>query len=107
MIQNRPYTEWSTEQSARWQDAADTFGKHLAEGTHDYALDRLPDSASEEAKVVAKQAVLDALYGVMMVLEGIGLTGWRGMTACSATLTALVLISFVRSVDLICRNTLS
>jgi hypothetical protein len=71
VVEKRPYTVWSTEQFARWIDAADTFGRHLAEGARDYALERIPESASDEAREVAKKAALDALYGVMMVLEGI------------------------------------
>jgi hypothetical protein len=67
---NPQYTEWSTEPFTRWRAAADTFGRHLAEGARDYALERIPEATSEAVRAVAKQAVLDALYGVMTVLEG-------------------------------------
>src|SRR5437588_10935268 len=71
MRATRPYAEWSADEQARWIDAADIFGRHLRESARDYALEKIPASASDEAKAVAKEAVLDALYGVMMVLEGI------------------------------------
>src|SRR6266702_2910757 len=71
MMENRSYAEWPAESQARWIAAADTFGQHLADGARDYALARIPGSASEETRAIAKQAVHDALYGVMMVLEGI------------------------------------
>jgi hypothetical protein len=71
MADNLPYNDWSSDPHSRRIDAADTFGRHLAEGARDYALQRIHKSVSEETRAIATQAVLDALYGVMMVLEGI------------------------------------
>jgi len=71
MRETRPYADWATEKYARWMDAANTFGRHLRESARDYALEKIPADASDEARAVAGEAVLNALYGVMMVLEGI------------------------------------
>jgi hypothetical protein len=37
----------------------------------DYAAERIPDSATPEARKVATQAALDAIYGMMMLLDGV------------------------------------
>jgi len=36
----------------------------------DFAVNRIPSTASPEARELAKKAALDALYGVMQILDG-------------------------------------
>jgi hypothetical protein len=37
----------------------------------DYEVERIPESATPEAREVATQAALDAIYGMMMLLDGV------------------------------------
>ena len=66
-----PYREWPADPLDRWIYAGHTFGRHLMRSARDYAYQRIPADASEETQAVAKDAAFYALYGVMMLLDGI------------------------------------
>lgn len=65
------YENWSSEPHARWIDAGNTFGWHLMCAARDYALKRISSHASPDARAAAEQSALDAIYGVMMLLDGV------------------------------------
>ena len=66
-----PYDSWSTDPQQRWIDAANVFGYHLMQASLKRALERVPATASAECQDIARQAALDAIYGVLMLLDGV------------------------------------
>jgi hypothetical protein len=74
----RPYEDWRTDPYGRWLDAFHTFGHLLMTHARDDALRQIPATASAETREVAAKAAVDALYNVMMILEGVvGAPGGR------------------------------
>ena len=69
--QPKTYETWSQEPHARWIDAGNNFGWHLMRAARDYAFKRIPKDASPEVRATAERAALDAIYGVMMLLDGV------------------------------------
>ncbi len=67
----RSYHEWRSEPNGRWRDAFHTFGHLLMTHARDDALQQLPETTGAEARDIAAKAVNDALYNVMMILEGV------------------------------------
>jgi hypothetical protein len=72
-----PYSDWPADPHHRWVAAGNAFGRHLMTAARDYAFERIPASASPEAQELARKAALDAIYGMMMLLDGVpsSLTG--------------------------------
>lgn len=66
-----PPESWRTDPDGRWIDAANTFGHHLMQAARDRAFARIPASATPECRDTARQAALDAIYGVLMLLDGV------------------------------------
>ncbi|MFM9924704.1 hypothetical protein VLK31_17050 [Variovorax sp. H27-G14] len=66
-----PPESWRTDPEGRWIDAANTFGHHLMQAARDRAFARIPASATPECRDIARQAALDAIYGVLMLLDGV------------------------------------
>ena len=64
------YANWPSEPHARWLQAGNTFGWHLMTAARDYAVQRIPASASPGDREIAQKAALDAIYGIMMLLDG-------------------------------------
>jgi hypothetical protein len=71
MNQPRRYPEWRSDSNGRWRDAFHTFGHLLMTHARDEALKRIPAGTSADTREVARKAVHDALYNVMMMLEGV------------------------------------
>jgi hypothetical protein len=67
----RPYVEWRTDPNHRWRDAFHTFGHLLMSHARDDAIGRIPAKATKETKEIAAKAAENALYNVMMILEGV------------------------------------
>ena len=65
-VDDRSY-EWRTDPDGRWRDAFHNFGHLLL--TH--ARDRAINSTRSEHQDVASAAATDALYNLMMILEGV------------------------------------
>jgi hypothetical protein len=55
----------------RWIHAGNLFGQHVMKWALDSAWQQIPESASDEARTLAKQAAVDALHGVMSILDGV------------------------------------
>jgi hypothetical protein len=66
-----PFSEWPTDPHARWIEAGNTFGRHLIAAARDYALGRIAETAAAETRAAAEKAALDAIYGMMMLLDGV------------------------------------
>ena len=71
MSNSLPYSQWTQDEHARWILAGNTFGHHVMESARDYALNQIPKNVSPEALAVSQQAIHNALYGMMMILDGI------------------------------------
>src|ERR1700724_2605916 len=71
MSQPRRYPEWRSDTNGRWRDAFHTFGHLLMTRARGEALKRKPTGTSADSREVARKAVHDALYNVMMMLEGV------------------------------------
>lgn len=67
----RPYANWRKDPEKRWRDAFHTFGHLMMTHARNDALREIPESASAESRTIAEKAVKDALYNVMMILEGV------------------------------------
>jgi hypothetical protein len=65
------FRKWPREEHARWIMAGNTFGRHLMAASREYALERIPKLATSKERELAEKAVLDAIYGVMMLLDGV------------------------------------
>ena len=63
----RPYSEWRTDSNGRWRDAFHTFGHLLLSHARDGAVNDAPP----DQKDIAGKAATDALYKLMMILEGV------------------------------------
>ena len=57
------------EQRKQW--LAHAFGKILFQHAHRYALENIAADATPETQAVARKAAEDALYGLMMILDGV------------------------------------
>jgi len=66
-----PFSDWSSDPHARWIQVGNTFGRHVMASSRDYAFERIPKSVSTEVREIAARAVLDAIYGMMMLLDGV------------------------------------
>jgi hypothetical protein len=66
-----PYASWPSEVHARWIRAGNTFGRHLMAAARDYAFGRIPKDTPPAQRELAEKAALDAIYGVMMLLDGV------------------------------------
>ena len=69
-----PYSSWPSEEHARWIRAGNTFGRHLMAAARDYAFKLIPKDALAAQRELAEKAALDAIYGVMMLLDGVART---------------------------------
>jgi hypothetical protein len=73
-----PYEEWPTDEYARRFAVEDIFGRHLSAQV-DRALGGdlkryaplCPSAPTEEVRQVARKAMLDGIYAVMMLLDGV------------------------------------
>jgi len=70
----KAYPEWDHEINARWIDAANVFGRHLMSAAKDFSFERMSPSLSDSERNAAEKAALDAIHGVMMLLDGIAAT---------------------------------
>lgn len=66
-----PFDDWSDDQRKRWLHAAQRFGLHLMSASHDYAIDRIPADATPRERELATAAARDAIYGMMMLFDGV------------------------------------
>ena len=66
-----PYASWPSEEHARWIRAGNTFGRHLMAAARDYAFRRIAKDTPPAQRQLAEKAALDAIYGVMMLLDGV------------------------------------
>lgn len=89
MSQPKPYEHWAVDEHARWIDAGNTFGWHLLKASRDYAFKRIAKDASPEARATAERAALDAIYGMMMLMDGVS-SAESGTARIEYALTARV-----------------
>ena len=66
-----PFRKWPSDPHARWIEAGNTFGRHLMAAARDYAFKQVPESAPSAVREAAEKAALDAIYGMMMLLDGV------------------------------------
>lgn len=66
-----PYGEWPADRRARELLIEHSFGRDVMKSARDYAWERIPANASQEARECARNAVLDAIYGFFMLLDGV------------------------------------
>ena len=85
------YRAWPVEPHARWIQAGHTFGKHLMEASRDYAFERVPENATPEERAIAQKAALDAIYGMMMLLDGVTAPKIDGANRIEYVLTARII----------------
>jgi hypothetical protein len=71
MNEPRPYSEWRSEPTLRWRDAFHSFGHLLFANAKTHALAHLPSRATDAERRIADDAVTNALYGLMMIIEGV------------------------------------
>ena len=71
MAEALPYSEWPREPHRRWVAAGNAFGAHLVAAAIDYAVGRIPAGADSAARELAAKAARDAVYGAMMLLDGV------------------------------------
>lgn len=71
MDSREPYAEWPPDAHGRWLAAANAFGRHLMAAARDYAIERIPANATANERELARSVTLDALYGMMTLLDGI------------------------------------
>lgn len=83
------YAAWPREDHARWLRAGNAFGRHLM-AARDYARERIDSRATPAARAVAERAIHDALYGVMMLLDGVADTALDRRHAIEYVLQARV-----------------
>jgi len=70
MKEPTPYGQWPQDKRSREQIVQDWFGRDLMAHARDLAWKKIPSTASEEARELAKKAALDALHGVLQILDG-------------------------------------
>ena len=71
MSEMRHYREWADGEHSRWVDAGNTFGRHLMNAARKYAFGCIPKSTDLKTTEIAQKAALDAIYGTMMLLDGV------------------------------------
>jgi hypothetical protein len=71
MTDPTPYDSWPDDRHARWVRMGHCFGRHVMRAARDYAFGRIPTTMSVEQRRIAERAALDAIYGVMMLLDGV------------------------------------
>lgn len=71
MKKPRAYAKWRKEPEKRWRDAFHSFGHLLLTHARDQAVAQIPKESSAETREIATKAAVDALYNVMMILEGV------------------------------------
>lgn len=69
-----PFSKWLRDEHSRWIMAGHTFGRHLMAAARDYAFERIPASATAKERELAEKAALDAIYGMMMLLDGVAVS---------------------------------
>jgi hypothetical protein len=65
-----PFEQWPEDKRSRELIVQQWFGRDLMAHARDFAVKRIPATATPEARELAKKAALDALYGVMQILDG-------------------------------------
>ena len=70
MAEPIPFEQWPQDKRSRELVVQHWFGRDLMAYARDFALKRIPTTATPEARELAKKAALDALYGVLQVLDG-------------------------------------
>ena len=70
MSQPIPFDQWPQDKRTRELIVQNWFGRDLMAHARDVAWKKIPSTASDEARELAKKAALDALYGVMQILDG-------------------------------------
>ncbi len=65
------YDQWPTSPHSRWVQVGNTFGRHLMAAAKEYAFDRISESVPAADREIAQRAALDAIYGMMMLLDGV------------------------------------
>jgi len=70
MAEPIPFDQWPEDQRTRELIVQQWFGRDLMGHARDFAFKRIPSTASPEARELAKKAALDALYGVLQILDG-------------------------------------
>jgi hypothetical protein len=71
MAEPIPYEQWPEDKRTRELIVQHWFGRDLMAHARDFAAKRIPSTASPEARELAKKAALDAIYGVMQILDGV------------------------------------
>ena len=66
-----PYDKWPAKKRKRELIVEHWFGRDLMASARDYAWERISPTASRKARNLAQKAALDAIYGVMMLLDGV------------------------------------
>jgi len=65
------YKDWPNDAHVRWIRAGHMFGKHLMHAARDYAVARIPEDAPPVERQARIAGAMDAIYGVMMLLDGV------------------------------------
>jgi hypothetical protein len=71
MRKTKPYAKWPKSKDGRRIEMTNHFGRDLMIAARNYAFEKIPAEASPEAKRLARKALLDAIYGVTMLLDGV------------------------------------
>ncbi len=71
MTKTKPYAKWGKDAQKRWIELANHFGRELMLAARNYACDQIPAGASRQEKAAAKKGALDAIYGTLMLLDGV------------------------------------
>ncbi|HLY12522.1 MAG TPA: hypothetical protein VKW04_24680 [Planctomycetota bacterium] len=66
-----PVDQWPEDRRTREVIVQHWFGRALMAHARDVAWKKIPSTAAPEAREMAKKAVLDALYGVLQILDGV------------------------------------
>ena len=66
-----PFHKWPRDEHARWIMAGNTFGRHVMAASREYAFEQIPKSATPKERELAEKAAVDAIYGMMMLLDGV------------------------------------
>ena len=91
MAKTKPYAKWPKNKDQRWVEMANHFGRDLMAAARDHAFGQIPADASREVKAVAKKAAMDAIYGMLMLLDGVAGTGIDEENSVQYALSARVL----------------
>jgi hypothetical protein len=71
MAKPLPYSDWPPEPHGRWIAAGNAFGSHLVAAALEYAIERIPGTAEPVVRELATKAARDAVYGALMLLDGV------------------------------------